>query len=90
MSRPIRLVARGLVHLYRGAIRPYLRPACRFEPSCSAYALDAIDAHGVLGGAWLTAKRLCRCHPWGGAGWDPVPPARLLGSVPSVTDHARF
>jgi putative membrane protein insertion efficiency factor len=47
---------------------------CRFEPSCSDYMLGAIEAHGVCRGSWLGARRLCRCHPWGGTGLDPVPP----------------
>ena len=47
---------------------------CRFTPSCSEYAAQAVRAHGALGGAWLALKRLVRCHPWGGCGWDPVPP----------------
>lgn len=46
---------------------------CRFQPSCSQYAIDAIQEHGALRGSWLAVKRLARCHPWGGSGWDPVP-----------------
>ena len=46
---------------------------CRYSPTCSAYALEAVQKHGALTGSWLTAKRLCRCHPWGGCGHDPVP-----------------
>lgn len=49
---------------------------CRFEPTCSQYALEAVAAHGALRGSWLAVKRLCRCHPWGGSGWDPVPGGR--------------
>ncbi|MCK6443190.1 membrane protein insertion efficiency factor YidD [Elstera cyanobacteriorum] len=65
---------RGAVYLYRGTLSPLLPRACRFEPSCSAYALDALSLHGAGKGSWLTLKRLCRCHPWGGYGYDPVPP----------------
>ncbi len=49
---------------------------CRYVPTCSNYALDALEGHGALRGTWLSARRLCRCHPWGGSGWDPVPPRK--------------
>ena len=50
------------------------RPSpCRFDPSCSTYALEALELHGAARGTWLTLRRLVRCHPWGGHGWDPVP-----------------
>ena len=53
------------------------RPSpCRYQPTCSAYALDALEQHGALRGSWLIVRRLGRCHPWGGHGWDPVPPPR--------------
>lgn len=61
------------VLLYRAAISPLLPPSCRFTPTCSAYALEALRRHGALKGTWLTLKRLARCHPWGGSGYDPVP-----------------
>ena len=51
-------------------------PTCRYSPSCSAYALEAVQQHGAVRGAWLAARRLVRCHPWGSAGWDPVPAGR--------------
>jgi hypothetical protein len=50
-----------------------LPPSCRYAPSCSAYAITAIERYGAVRGAWLAAKRLSRCHPWGGSGYDPVP-----------------
>lgn len=50
-----------------------LPPSCRFQPSCSAYAITALRRYGALRGSWLAAKRLARCHPWGGCGYDPVP-----------------
>ncbi|MEM8903167.1 MAG: membrane protein insertion efficiency factor YidD [Actinomycetota bacterium] len=48
-------------------------PVCRFAPTCSAYTIEALETHGVVRGGWLATRRLCRCHPWGGQGWDPVP-----------------
>jgi len=68
------------IHAYRYAISPLFPPSCRYQPTCSEYALRALAAHGPLGGSWLALKRIARCHPisWlgGGAGFDPVPPAR--------------
>lgn len=61
------------IRFYRLFISPLLPPACRFYPTCSAYALEAILRHGPIKGGWLAFKRLCRCHPWGGSGYDPVP-----------------
>lgn len=65
----------GLIRAYQLVLAPVLPPSCRFEPSCSHYAAEAIATHGPLRGAGLAARRLLRCHPWGGAGYDPVPGA---------------
>jgi len=64
------------VRAYRYFVSPMLGPSCRFHPSCSAYAEEALARHGVLRGLWLSAKRLARCAPWHPGGYDPVPPAR--------------
>ena len=67
---------RGLVLVYRHALSPFLGPRCRYLPTCSEYCLEALENHGALRGSWLSLKRIARCHPWGGSGLDPVPPAR--------------
>lgn len=69
MKRLMRL----LIRFYQVVISPVLGPRCRYYPTCSQYALEAIAKHGAGKGAWLTARRLSRCHPWGGYGYDPVP-----------------
>lgn len=66
----------GLLRLYQLTLSPLLGPVCRFAPSCSSYAVEAVRIHGVVRGGWLTGRRLARCHPWNPGGWDPVPPAR--------------
>lgn len=63
----------GLVAVYRYLLSPFLPQACRFAPSCSAYAAEALQRHGALTGGWLALRRVIRCHPWGGTGYDPVP-----------------
>ncbi len=64
------------IRLYRWLISPMLGTNCRYHPSCSAYALEAIEKHGALHGSLLSVRRVCRCHPWGGHGYDPVPSVR--------------
>lgn len=70
MQRLLIVLLRG----YQYALSPLLGPRCRFQPSCSHYAIEALQRHGVRRGGWLTLRRLARCHPWGDAGYDPVPP----------------
>jgi putative membrane protein insertion efficiency factor len=65
----------GAVRAYRFALSPWLGSACRFEPTCSAYALEALEKHGAAAGAALTVGRIARCHPWCAGGIDPVPAA---------------
>lgn len=75
-GRVSRVLAWPLVQLVRGyrvAISPFLGVNCRFQPTCSTYAIEALEQHGVLRGSVLAARRIARCHPWGGAGYDPVP-----------------
>jgi putative membrane protein insertion efficiency factor len=74
MSRLPATLLRALVQVYRVTLSPLLGPACRFEPSCSAYALEALERHGARRGAWLGLRRVLRCHPFHPAGFDPVPP----------------
>lgn len=76
MVRVSRLPARaaaGLITLYQAWVSPTLLPACRFLPTCSAYAREAIERHGLWHGGWLAIRRLLRCHPLGASGFDPVP-----------------
>ena len=61
------------VRLYRLLFSPWIGHSCRYQPTCSAYALEALERHGGLKGGYLAAHRICRCHPWGGSGDDPVP-----------------
>ena len=69
---PRRLLA-GLIRGYQIVLSPLLPPSCRFHPSCSQYALEAVTRHGALKGSWLAARRLARCHPFHPGGYDPVP-----------------
>lgn len=64
------------VHAYRAAVSPLLGVNCRFHPSCSEYTAKALETHGAARGFWLGLRRMARCHPWGGDGYDPVPAPR--------------
>lgn len=61
------------IYFYRAVISPITPPSCRFTPSCSVYAIEALKKHGPIKGLWLAIRRILRCHPWGGHGHDPVP-----------------
>jgi hypothetical protein len=63
----------ALIKIYQWGISPWLGPKCRFTPSCSYYAVDALKKYGLLKGSWLAIRRILKCHPWGGHGYDPVP-----------------
>lgn len=69
MGRLLSLLVLG----YQGFVRPWLPPLCRYQPSCSDYALEALRVHGPLRGGWLATRRVCRCHPFHAGGHDPVP-----------------
>ena len=73
LSRMLAKPLIGLVRLYRVAISPLLGMNCRYQPTCSSYAIEALQRHGVWRGGWLAIRRIARCHPWGGSGYDPVP-----------------
>lgn len=64
------------VRAYRLVLSPWVGHGCRYQPTCSAYALEALDRHGAFRGSWLAARRILSCHPWGGHGYDPVPPGK--------------
>jgi putative membrane protein insertion efficiency factor len=72
----LKTVLSAALRVYRYAVSPMLGSRCRFHPSCSAYALEAIERRGALRGSWLAVRRLARCHPWHPGGYDPVPDAR--------------
>lgn len=75
------------IRLYQRCISPLLPPGCRFMPTCSAYAAEAILRHGIARGGWLALRRLMRCHPWGGSGYDPVPPPRRRPGDPPSSEE---
>jgi putative membrane protein insertion efficiency factor len=83
-----------MIRLYQLLVAPILPPSCRFYPSCSHYAAEAVTVHGPVRGAWLAGRRLLRCHPWGGSGYDPVPPSqptmpRSVRRRPSLSELSR-
>jgi len=83
MRNLFRLLIRG----YQLLVSPLLGPSCRFHPSCSHYAIEAIDTHGTARGLWLSARRIVRCHPWCAGGHDPVPPATIKQKKTLLTPH---
>jgi putative membrane protein insertion efficiency factor len=83
---PMKYVLIGLLRAYRAVISPLYGEVCRYYPSCSAYALEAVREHGSLRGSWLAVRRLARCHPWAAGGVDHVPPRNARGA-PHTTHH---
>lgn len=78
------LILVGLIKGYQLLLSPYLPASCRYHPGCSTYAAEAIMVHGPLRGLWLAVRRIVRCHPWGGMGYDPVPPQAGGDTSPDV------
>ncbi len=83
MGWPMRALLLSLIRFYQRFLSPLLGPNCRFQPTCSAYAAEAIAVHGAWKGGWLSLRRIARCHPLGGHGPDPVPPATRRGETGS-------
>lgn len=73
MKRLVSKIMLGMIRFYQTCISPLTPPACRYTPTCSQYAIEAIQKYGPLKGGWLALKRILRCNPWGGSGYDPVP-----------------
>ncbi|MDA0708508.1 MAG: membrane protein insertion efficiency factor YidD [Proteobacteria bacterium] len=72
---------KALIAIYKYVISPLLGPKCRYLPTCSSYAMEAIDRHGPIKGGWLGIKRILRCNPWGASGYDPVPLSSETGHI---------
>jgi putative membrane protein insertion efficiency factor len=89
---PAAIVLRLLVRTYQLVLAPFFPPACRFEPSCSHYAMTALRQHGAIAGTVLTVRRVLRCNPWGGMGYDPVPAPHGTGRLdrPRASTVLRF
>ena len=80
LPRVTSLVLRAVIRTYQLVLSPLLPPSCRYLPTCSDYAVEAIERHGALIGVGIAVQRLARCHPWGGSGYDPVPDRERSGA----------
>lgn len=89
MTSPAGALLSALIVAYRGLLSPILPGSCRYQPTCSHYALDAVRRFGALRGGWLAARRLARCHPWGGFGYDPVPEGDKAGGENENHENGR-
>lgn len=78
---PAACLVRGLIRCYQLLLAPVLPPACRYEPSCSCYAMEAVARFGAAKGSWLGLQRILRCNPWGGSGYDPVPQGAEISPI---------
>jgi putative membrane protein insertion efficiency factor len=78
----------GLIRAWRFAISPLYGQVCRYHPTCSAYALEAVTQHGAVRGTWLSLRRIARCHPWAAGGYDPVPSRATSAAEPSSPSSA--
>lgn len=86
-ANPIKYALIALLKVYRAVISPLYGQVCRYHPSCSAYALEAVTEHGSIKGSWLAVRRLGRCHPWAAGGYDPVPSKR---AKPGASSELQF
>ena len=78
---------RGLIRAYQYTLSPFIGNQCRFHPTCSHYALQAIETHGAFSGSWLTLRRLLRCHPFNPGGFDPVPDTTVNAATAETCTH---
>ena len=85
IATAVGLVMRAIIKAYQWTISPLIGQVCRYTPSCSHYAAEAIMRHGPIKGVWLSVKRIARCHPWGSSGYDPVP--NTLNAPHTCADH---
>lgn len=88
LDKWIALPMRALIAVYRYGVSPFIAGSCRYHPSCSAYAEESLNTYGAFRGGWIALKRMTRCHPWGGHGYDPVPEMEpKKASDPALSSH---
>ena len=85
---PLTMAARALIGAYQWCISPFMAPCCRYLPTCSDYAREALAEHGLVAGGSLALRRICRCHPWGSSGFDPVPRTRAGSAGSYAGSHS--